>query len=728
MKIKFLAILLVMCIFLLNISCLSALASSYTFVLNNIGDGYIFTGYNGIFDTCIIPEEYDGLPVVGIAERAFYGKYNLKEIEIPDTVVSIGDDAFVNCSKLQSLYIPAYVEYIGVGITSGCENLANITVSESNLKYYDEGNYIVSTKDKAVVAGCKNSVFSENVDIDMIFDYAFYDCDGLGDVALPSSVKNIGSYAFAECSDLKSISIPDSIEVIHQGAFYNCSSLIYNSYENAEYLGNDNNPDLVLIKPASLEIVSCKINDNTKIIYPDAFEDCNKLSKIEISSNVTFIGYNSFGNCDSLNDIIVSEDNSVYYSVDNCIITKDKKLVVGNKNGDIPVTENITEIGICAFSNCNKIERIVIPNTVKSINDSAFAGCKALIEVVLSDSLTEIGAYAFSYCSSLVKISFPDSLTTIKYCAFEQCYALESIFIPDDVTSLSTAVFWGCTNLRDVYCEASCRPVGWADDWLLCRSSVHWGEGTFGIFIDDLEPFEESTYVSIETIAIDKINQTFSDIFTHMFAYDFSAISKEGNNEQPSEKLVVSFPIPSEFDGIVEVYYVSDNGLYELIDTNIDETCNTIQASIEHFSIYVVANRTEFPDTEDVETEDISSEADISFDISEDAFDEISDIVFDDSSSDQENNNETDISDDTSTDENVDTSDNTSDVPVKSGDINANDKIDMTDYILLKRAYFGTYTFTEEQNKIGDINKNNKIDMTDYILLKRVYFGTYTIK
>ncbi len=62
------------------------------------------------------------------------------------------------------------------------------------------------------------------------------------------------------------------------------------------------------------------------------------------------------------------------------------------------------------------------------------------------------------------------------------------------------------------------------------------------------------------------------------------------------------------------------------------------------------------------------------------------------------------------------------------GDVNMNGKIDMTDYILLKRNYFGTYDFDEEQQKCGDINKNDKIDMTDYILLKRVYFGTYTIK
>ena len=63
--------------------------------------------------------------------------------------------------------------------------------------------------------------------------------------------------------------------------------------------------------------------------------------------------------------------------------------------------------------------------------------------------------------------------------------------------------------------------------------------------------------------------------------------------------------------------------------------------------------------------------------------------------------------------------------PKYEGDINGNKKIDMTDYILLKRAYFGTYTLDESQQTKGDINENGKIDMTDYILLKRMYFGTW---
>ncbi|MBE6692344.1 MAG: hypothetical protein E7586_03295 [Ruminococcaceae bacterium] len=60
------------------------------------------------------------------------------------------------------------------------------------------------------------------------------------------------------------------------------------------------------------------------------------------------------------------------------------------------------------------------------------------------------------------------------------------------------------------------------------------------------------------------------------------------------------------------------------------------------------------------------------------------------------------------------------------GDINGNEEIDSTDYMLLKRAYFGAYALSD--NTIGDVNKNDEIDSVDYALLKRVYFATYVIR
>jgi len=60
------------------------------------------------------------------------------------------------------------------------------------------------------------------------------------------------------------------------------------------------------------------------------------------------------------------------------------------------------------------------------------------------------------------------------------------------------------------------------------------------------------------------------------------------------------------------------------------------------------------------------------------------------------------------------------------GDINDNETIDARDYLLLKRAYFGTYTLTCD-GAIADINNNGKMDARDYLLLKRMYFETYKL-
>ena len=59
------------------------------------------------------------------------------------------------------------------------------------------------------------------------------------------------------------------------------------------------------------------------------------------------------------------------------------------------------------------------------------------------------------------------------------------------------------------------------------------------------------------------------------------------------------------------------------------------------------------------------------------------------------------------------------------GDVNGNDEIDSMDYVLLKRAYFGTYALSDIA--AGDVNGNDEIDSMDYVLLKRAYFGAYDL-
>jgi hypothetical protein len=68
------------------------------------------------------------------------------------------------------------------------------------------------------------------------------------------------------------------------------------------------------------------------------------------------------------------------------------------------------------------------------------------------------------------------------------------------------------------------------------------------------------------------------------------------------------------------------------------------------------------------------------------------------------------------------------DTVVKLGDIDNNGKIDPIDYILLKRAYLGTFYLNDVQRICADCDRNEEIDAMDYILIKRVYMGTFTFE
>lgn len=186
--------------------------------------GYILVDMGDCTDTdVIIPAEYDGLPVVNIGDRAFYDKkeilsvtipdsvhvigsqafhlcQNLKKVNIPSSVTVIDNYAFDMCVKLESVSIPEGVRYIGVGIFKGCLALGSIEVSEENTEYYSDGNCVMRSKDKILIAGCKASV-------------------------IPDGVKGINAEAFINLYTLKKISIPASVESIGNGAFSGCATL-----------------------------------------------------------------------------------------------------------------------------------------------------------------------------------------------------------------------------------------------------------------------------------------------------------------------------------------------------------------------------------------------------------------------------------------------------------------------------------------------------------------------
>ncbi len=346
----------------------------------------------------------DGVSSIG--DFAFYNCSKLTSVAIPDSVTSISDAAFYNCSSLTSVTIPDGITSIGNSMYSAFTGCSSLTYNE-----YDNALYLGNTNNPyvALIKAKDTSITSVTINekTKIIAFIAFGGCSSLTSVNIPNTVTSICGYAFGGCSSLTSVTIPDSVTSIGDYAFNECSCLIYNKYDNALYLGNTNNPHVVLIKAKGTSITSVIINEKTKVICDHAFSDCRKLTGVTIPDSVTSIGIGMFSNCNSLVSITASEGNKKYRSDGNCIIeTESKALIAGCNNSVIPDDGSVTSIGSEAFYWCNSLTSVTIPDGVTSVNDYAFSCCKSLTSVTIPDSVNLLSYGAFDNCDQLTSIIY----------------------------------------------------------------------------------------------------------------------------------------------------------------------------------------------------------------------------------------------------------------------------------------------------------------------------------
>ena len=394
--------------------------------------------YNGTtYTVTLIPNyAFEGLTISGVS--------------IPGTVESLGERAFGDCHKLakitfeeSTLPLTLVYGYYGsfqycdadkqviinrdVNPSDGCPFYANVTSAVIGGKATTVADHLFHGQGKMTSINIGNSVTS-------IGNYAFYDCgDGSGEVemtltlsdnlttigenaffscealkslTLPSSLKLIGGSAFSIAS-IASIVIPESIDSIGESAFENCKKLTSIRIEDSDkplrmregyyrpfhycgaaktvYLGRN----LILTEdgtPFETAVTSVEIGDKVTTINPALFRWCDNLSSVSIGSGVTTIGESAFydsGDADEVDEMIVT------------------------------IGKNVTNIGENAFYSCDKLKAITLPASVKTVESNAFANT-GLTDITIPATVDSLGQRAFGECGNLTNIRIENKAAALK--------------------------------------------------------------------------------------------------------------------------------------------------------------------------------------------------------------------------------------------------------------------------------------------------------------------------
>ena len=333
----------------------------------------------------VIPENYNGLPVIAISSIVFLNHQDMTSINLPASVVLFDHSDIMDCNNLNYIKID--------------ENHSLYKSIDGNLYTKDGKTLLRYAPDK------KATSFSIPEGVTRIEEYAFSNANNLTSIVIPDSVTSIRKGAFSHCNNLADITIPDSVTSIGAYAFAYCNNL-----------------------------TSVTMPDSVSAIGSYAFSYCEKITHLDIPNGISTIIDFQFANCSNLESITIPDSVT---SIGRGAFLGCKSLV------EITIPNSVTDINSGAFSGCESLVNVTLPDSITYLPPNIFSGCTMLAFLVIPDGVRFIHTNAFSRCVNLRSIVIPESVSIIYESAFADCTELANIYFR------GTEEKWSSISRRD---------------------------------------------------------------------------------------------------------------------------------------------------------------------------------------------------------------------------------------------------------------------------------------
>ena len=302
--------------------------------------------------------------ITHLGARTFVLTPNLKSVELPDSLISIGESAF-NQSGLASLELPQNLKTIGknafwhgnlsgeLNIPESVETIGDFAFDQNKLTEVKLPTGLKTLGAGAFKANPLATMPEIPLEITSLTS-TFQNCTELKEIDIPSHVTTLDR-TFMGCTGLTTVTIPETVES-YIGLFNGCTNLTSAVIESkATDIGgeNDNNAYGVFGGCSSLE--SVVVPEHVTVIGIAAFKGCSKLETTDFIERATSIGSGAFQGCTKL-------------------------------QGSLNL--NASEIGSVAFDGCAGLGPDISIANATTVGDSAFRGCSSLTGIVYAQKMS----------------------------------------------------------------------------------------------------------------------------------------------------------------------------------------------------------------------------------------------------------------------------------------------------------------------------------------------------